>query len=157
MQSSEFDQESIRGLRRKMAKELQIPWINVGRAILIMLYWVFTTILTSLSGDLDKGATNTVYHSLESIFIVLFILEILLFKFAFKGKYFENKFNVINLILVILIFLFWILDIFISNYTISVILRIRGSLRLAYIPIIVEHIKSNIKKKRGKEYQMGKY
>ena len=143
-------------LPQSLAKELQIPWLNIARAALIVSYFGLTTIMTSLNEDLDKGSNAVVFHTLESIFIALFLLEIVLFKYAFKKKYYENKFNIVNSIFIAVIILFWILDVVISNYTVSILLRVRGSLRLVYIPVIVEHIHSHIKKIRGQEYRMGK-
>ena len=156
MQSSEFEEENITGLRKSLAKELQIPWINIVRALLIIAYFGITIIMTSLNEDLDKDSNGVIYHVLESIFIALFILEIVLFRYAFKRKYYQNKFNVVNSALVAIILLFWILDIAITNYTISVLLRMRGSLRLIYVPIIVEHIHHQIKTIRGEDYRAGK-
>lgn len=157
MQSSEFEEENITGLRKSLAKELQIPWINICRALVIIIYFGITIIMTSLNEDLDKGSNGVSFHAIESVFISLFILEIVLFRYAFKRKYYENKFNIVNSMFVALIFVFWILDIVITNYTVSVLLRMRGSLRLVYIPIIIEHIHHHIKIIREEEYRQGKF
>ncbi|CAI2381292.1 unnamed protein product [Moneuplotes crassus] len=153
MQSSEFEEENITGVRKSLAKELQIPWINICRALVIIIYFGITIIMTSLNEDLDKGSNGVLFHAIESVFISLFILEIVLFRYAFKRKYYENKFNIVNSMFVALIFVFWLLDIVITNYTVSVLLRMRGSLRLVYIPIIIEHIHHHIKIIREEEYR----
>jgi len=105
--------------------------------------------MTALDTDTDDNIIMISYHSIEAVIILLFIVEIITYKYAFKEMYFHNKFNVVNLILTITIILFLVLDIFITNKHISILLRIRGVMRLFHVPVILENIKSHIRQQRG--------
>lgn len=113
--------------------------------------------MTCLDEDLDKDSNGAIFHSLESVFILFFVLEIVVFKYAFKKKYFENKFNIANAIIVIIIIVLWVLDIAITSYSVSILLRVRASLRLVYIPTIIDHVHHHLKKRRSDGYRAGKF
>ena len=133
----------------KIATKLQTNTLNVSRVILIVAYAFITFIFTSMSEDLNHSTVMPIYHSVEFIFIVLFVAEIIVFKYAFKEMYFSWKLNVLNTLMTWLIIIFWGLDIFIKNYSISILLRTRGCFRLFYIPVIFEQINSHNKKNKG--------
>lgn len=62
---------------------------------------------------------------------------------------FNNNYNRINLVLTGFIIIFWVLDVFIDYYTVSILLRTRGCMRLVHVPIILENIRSHWRLKRG--------
>ena len=80
----------------KIATKLQTNTLNVSRVILIVAYAFITFIFTSMSEDLNHSTVMPIYHSVEFIFIVLFVAEIIVFKYAFKEMYFSWKLNVLN-------------------------------------------------------------
>ena len=145
LQSSELEDLDIYGYRKILAMRLQTTNINMLRVILIISYCILTFVFTSISQDLDKDVLMPIYHTFEGLFIILFAIEILLYKYAFKEMFHLNRFNFANSIIVIIITIFWIGDIAISNYTISILLRIRGVMRLIHIPVIFDNIQSHMR------------
>jgi len=147
LESEDLDEKDIYGIRKNLAKRLQMTSTNIFRVVLIISYCLLTFVCTSIDEDLDKGAVMAIYHTFELIFIIFFVIEILVYKYAFKEMYHLNKFNLTNSILVCVIIVFWAGDIFISSYTISILLRMRGVMRLIHIPAICENLQSHMRKK----------
>lgn len=98
-------------------------------------------------------AVKATYHSIECLFIAAFIAEIVVFRYSFKELYFSNKFNLVNVILIGIIIVFLIADIAIENFTISILLRVRGVMRLFHVPVILESIKSHLKMQKMNSYK----
>lgn len=149
LMSDELEDRDIYGARKKLALKLQNNVMNIAIVISIITYSIATFIFTSVPEDDWKGTIDPIYHSFESIFILVFVVEVALHKYAFKEMYFSNKFNLVNFILILIIILFWVLDIIITNYTVSILLRTRGVMRLFHVPVILESIKSHIKLQKG--------
>ena len=149
LQSDELEDRNIMGARKTLAMKLQQNFINIVIVVLILTYSVLTFAFTAANKDLNHVVIKPIYHSIELIFIIAFVAEVIIFKYAFKELYFLNKFNVANAVVVGLIILFWIMDIAINNYAISILLRMRGVMRLFHVPIIFENMKSYIRLQKG--------
>lgn len=150
LQSDELEDRDIFGARKKVTLNLQSNLVNIIIVTLIIAYSLITFIFTAIpEDDADSLGVKASYHTLESLFIIVFVIEVAVHKYAFKEMYFNNKFNFVNFILVVIIVVFWILDIAINNFTVSVLLRTRGAMRLFHIPILLENIKSHLKLQKG--------
>lgn len=88
LQSEELEDRDIVGTRKSLALSLQSNVINVGIVILIITYGLFTFIITAIDKNTGKDHIMIVYHSVESIFILAFVIEILVYKYAFRELYF---------------------------------------------------------------------
>lgn len=108
LQSDELEDRNIVGKRKSLALTLQQNYINAGIVILIIAYAILTFLFMSIDKGLDDTTVKIIYHSLEALFISIFIAEISIYKYAFKELYLTNKFNIINLILTGIILIFWI-------------------------------------------------
>lgn len=150
LQSSELEDRDIIGARKSLAQMLQSNSINVTIVVLIILYCFITFIFTSIPEDkAEEPGVKATYHTIESLFLTAFITEVIVYRYAFKEMYFNNKFNLVNFILILVSLLFLILDIIIGNFTVSILLRSRGVMRLFHVPVILENIKSHLKLQRN--------
>ena len=149
LQSDELEDRNILGARKSLAMLLQLNCINYSLVVMIITYGILTFLFTSLSEDTNHNVIMPLYHSVESIFILVFVVEIVIYKYAFKEMYFHNKFNVTNCVLTGIIIIFWVLDIIVTNYSISILLRMRGVMRLVHVPVILENIKSYSRLQKG--------
>ena len=153
LESDELEDRDIVGTRKILAIAIQSNFVNIGIVIMIILYCIITFIFMSVPPEhYNDVSVKAVYHSIEAIFIFAFITEVAIFRYSFKQLYFSNKFNFINFIFLIVIIIFLILDIFVDNFTVSVLLRIRGVMRLFHVPVILESIQSHIKMQKMNDY-----
>lgn len=145
LQSEELEERDIVGYRKSLALNLQRNTINFGIVILIVTYSLFLLLVMRIFTSVNM----IIYHSLEGIFILIFVIEIIVYRYAFKKLYFSNKFNYLNSILTGVIILFWLTDIFIDDKNIGIITSTRGCMRLLHIPVILENIRSQLRLKRS--------
>ena len=153
MESDELEDRDIVGARKTLAMIAQSNFVNFGIVLIIILYWILTFIFMSIPPENDNNvALKATYHSIEAIFIFVFVVEVAIFRYSFKEMYFSNKFNFINFIFLIIIIIFLVSDIAIDNFTVSVLLRSRGVMRLFHVPVILESIKSRIKRQKMNDF-----
>lgn len=149
LQSDELEDRDIVGARKEIAIKLQSNIVNVAIVVLIITYSFITFIFTSVpEEEAETSVVKAIYHTIESIFLILFLAEVIIYRYAFKEMYFSNKLNFVNFILTLIIIVFWVLDIAINNYTASILFRMRGVMRLFHVPVILENIKTHIKLQR---------
>lgn len=154
LESDELEDRNIIGTRKTMAIVVQSNVVNIGIVVFIIAYCAITFIFTSIPPDNSNiVAVKATYHTIEFVFIVIFIIEIVISRYSFKELYFSNKFNLVNVILIVFIIIFLIIDIAVEDFTVSVLLRVRGVMRLFHVPVILESIKSHIKMQSMNSYK----
>jgi len=155
LESDELEDRDIVGARKTLAVTMQSNLTNIILVMLIITYCLVTFIFTAIPDDKTNNDLNikAIYHVTESIFITIFIIEVISSRYAFKQMYFSNKFNVINCVIIAIIVIFLIIDIAVDNYSVSILLRTRGVMRLFHAPIILENIKSRMKMQRSINYR----
>ena len=154
LESDELEDRDIVGTRKTMAMAVQSNLVNIAIVVLIISYWAITFIFTSVPPeDSNMIGVKATYHSIECLFLTAFVIEIIIFRYSFKELYFSNKFNLVNFILIMIIIIFLVIDIAVDNFTISVLLRVRGAMRLFHVPVLLESIKSHIKMQRMNSFK----
>lgn len=69
-----------------------------------------------------------------------FSVEIILSIIAYHGLYFKDKWNIFDLLIIIVSIIFVLLDIFVNNKALAGFLKIRGVLRLVRIFILIRKL-----------------
>jgi len=84
-------------------KFLESFWFETASLILISLYTIFIIFWLTLA-DLFSFITDGIMSTIDTVFLVLFLIEIVMKSFASSFRYLFDKFNLFDAIVVIISF-----------------------------------------------------
>lgn len=141
MDKEELQKIGIDGWRLDLAMKLRTKAYDVLMIILIILYTCLIFIYFALADQYFSGGINLViFYIIELTILGIFVIEIFLHFLAFRLLYLKDYWNIFDLIIIIISVVFVLLDIFINNSVIDVILKIRGIFRLLRVFLLIRKL-----------------
>ena len=101
---------------------------------------------------------DRIFITVELVILGFFCLDISLHTFAYRMLYLRDKWNILDLVIILFSIAAVLLDIFLDNATVSDILKIRGVMRLVRIFILFRKLNTiRIKRDRRKKLRQSSF
>lgn len=141
LDNEELRERGIIGLRFKLAQLMRSKPVDIVLIALIVLYTVMVFFLIGIE-DLSICADLLcdLFSYCELVILGIFVVEILLNTYAFRGLYYDDCWNIFDVLVIVLSIAFVIMDLTIENSTVRSVLKIRGIFRLLRIFILVRKL-----------------
>jgi hypothetical protein len=148
MDDDDLKKEGIIGCRLKLAEMLKSKVYDVLMIILIVFY----TLLIFLYFTFQDSFFNTTYNQnafyiIELSILGVFVVEIFLHLLVYHLIYFRDYWNIFDLVIIILSYIFVFLDMFVDNNELQGFLKIRGIFRLLRVFLLIRKL-SHLKLRR---------
>ena len=135
MDDNELMEAGLTPCRIKLAAVLRSKIYDIFMIMLILAYTLLIFVFFAIPDDWVRTTKDLTF--IELGILGIFVIEIALHLFAFGCLYLDDKWNVFDLIVIILSIVFVILDMFVNNKVVESILKIRGIFRLLRIFILI--------------------
>lgn len=133
MTREELEDVGISGCRLNLAMILRSKVVDVSSIVLILFYSVLIFFYFLVEDVFLFDNQLRTFLAVELSILSLFILECVLYLFAFQYLYLKEPWNIFDIFLVLLSFSFVIVDMLVEDPGISAFFKLRGLFRLLRI------------------------
>ena len=113
---------------------------DIFMIILIVLYTILIFLFFAFADSFFSGSNLVIFYIIELTILGIFAVEIALHIIALLGLYIRDYWNILDLSIIILSFLFVFLDIYVKNSALQGFLKIRGIFRLLRIFLLIRKL-----------------
>ena len=151
MDKNELIKNGITGWRLKLVMLMRTKPYDISMVILIISYSLLILLFFALV-DTNLTGEQSIFFIIELSLLSIFALEIILHLVSLRCLYMRDCWNIFDMIIILLSFMFVFLDIFVNNAKLQGFLKIRGIFRLLRIFLLIRKlntlkIKRDIQKK----------
>ena len=149
LDEEELMEKGIVGCRLRLTHFLKSRPIEILLVILIVIYTAMVFIFFGFEDILFKTreATNGIYY-FELVILGFFVAEVILYTVAYRCLYYDDCWNVFDVIVIFLSIAFVLLDLTLGDESaLSDFLKIRGIFRLLRVFLLVRKL-NELRKKR---------
>jgi hypothetical protein len=152
LNEEDFKEHNITGFRMMLARSLGSKVVDITLLILTSFYTFLVLVLMGFDRDFydNNSGVEITFQVIEFIILAIFISDVIARIYAYRGLYFSEKFNIVDIILVSLAVVLAIIDVPVDDPKASAFLRLRGIFRLLRVGVVFlrfeEQSASNINK-----------
>ena len=140
MTKDELKDLGIDGLRLKVATILRTKTFDIFSIFLIASYTILIFLYLAFSDSLLEDSKMIYFYVVELAILGIFVIEICLHLIAFSRLYLADRWNVFDMVIILLCLGFVFLDIFVNNQSLKNFLKVRGIFRLLRIFLLVRKL-----------------
>jgi len=107
---------------------------------MILIYTVLIVLYLTFDGDLTDSKMLTTLYAIEIALLCLFVIDIVMQVYAFRIMYVLEPWNIADMVVIVLMLVFVLLDIFSTNQALKGFLKLRAVFRLLRVFLLVRKL-----------------